>query len=211
MHESKGGLRLMGTTMTLPTSIEASWIRCAKAGNDNAFFEFVKAFGRRIFRIAKYITQNDEDAEDVLVETFLKVRSDLDECREDEFSAWLVRTAISEAFWKLHNHSESHTILDDVDPCEGLVVREISVWGNDYQERYSAEQTTEILEDALRSLDPMCRAVFVLRDIEAISVEQTAQVLNLSSAAVAVRLLRARLQLREMLTRRFKQQVVSAL
>jgi len=161
--------------------------------------------------MAKYITQNDRDAEDILVATFLKACSNLDQYHHDEQLAWLIGIAVSEAFSRLGNRSDSRAPFASVDPCESLLVGEVSVWGDDYQERYSREQTTGILEDALRGLDPMCRLVFVLRDIEAISVEETARVLNRSGVTVEVCLLRARLQLREMLTGRFKQQVVSAL
>ena len=86
-----------------------------------------------------------------------------------------------------------------------MVIREIFAWGDDYQDRHSPEQTTDILEQAMWSLDPMCRAVFVLRDIEEIPVEQTARVLNRSVAAVEVCHLRARLQLREQLAPTFRQ------
>lgn len=195
----------MSTTTILLSPAEASWVRSAKAGNDHAFFELVRMFGHRIFRIAKYITQSGKDAEDVLVEAFRKACSDLHECPEDQqFRVWLLRIAIGAAFAKLDGN-----LTDNEDPCEELFVREISVWDDDYQERYSKEQTTGILEDALRSLSPMCRAVFVLRDIEEISVEQIAQIVNRSCQAVEVWLLRARLRLREILTRQFKKPIVS--
>lgn len=195
-----GGLNLMSTAVISPTSFEAACVRRAKAGDNCAFFELVKVFARRIFSIAKHITQNDNDAEDVLIQTFLEVYSDLDECREDQkFWVWLVTIAVREAFSKLRHRGEGRPLPDPVD--EDVVIRESSVWGDRYQQRYSLEQTTGILEHAMRSLDPMCRAVFVLRDIEEISVEHVARVLNRSVAAVEVCLLRARLQLREMLTR----------
>ena len=190
------GLNLMNTTVISENSFEAGWV-----GGGCSSFEPVKAFGDRIYSIAKHITQNDDAAEDVLIETFLEVCSDLDGCREDE-KIWLrlVTIAVREAFSKLHNRGEGRRLLDRVpDSCEDLVVREFSVWGDDYQQHYSRERTTCVLEQGLRSLDPMCRTVFVLRDIEEISVEHIAGIVNRCVAAVEICLLRARLQLREFL------------
>ena len=87
------------------------------------------------------------------------------------------------------------------DNLEDVVIREVFVWGDN---RHSPEQTTEILEQAMWSLDPICRAVFVLRDIEEIPIEQTALALNRSVRALETYLLRARLQLREKLARSFR-------
>jgi DNA-directed RNA polymerase specialized sigma24 family protein len=84
---------------------------------------------------------------------------------------------------------------------EDVVIREIFVWGDNH---HSPEQTADILEQAMWSLDPICRAAFVLRDIEEIPVEQTALALNRSVPAVEACLLTARLQLREKLARSFR-------
>ena len=86
------------------------------------------------------------------------------------------------------------------------MIRQFFVWGDNYQQGYSSERATCVLEHGLRSLDPMCRTVFVLRDIEEISVENIAKTVNRSVAAVEVCLLRARLQLREMLAQQTRHQ-----
>ena len=169
--------------------------------------ELLKAFGDRIYSIAKHITQNDIAAEDVLIETFLEVGPDLDRCQEDE-RVWLrlVTIAVRGAFSKLHNRGEGRRILGPVaDSSEDRVACEFSAWGDNHHQRYSRERTTRVLEHGLRSLDPMCRTVFVLRDIEEISVEHIAKIVSCSVAAVKVCLRRARLQLREMLTRQLRQ------
>ena len=202
------GLNLMNTAVISKNSFEAGWVGRPKAFGGCASFGLVKAFGDRIYSIAKHITQNDDTAEDVLIETFLEVCSDLDGCQEGE-ELWLriVTIAVRKAFSRLHNRGEGRRLLDCVpDSYEDLVVREFYVWGDDYQQRYSQERTTCVLEHGLRGLDPMCRTVFVLRDIEDTSVEHIATIVNRSVAAVEVCLLRARLQLREMLTRRMRQQ-----
>jgi RNA polymerase sigma-70 factor (ECF subfamily) len=85
-----------------------------------------------------------------------------------------------------------------------MVVREIAAWGEDPEQQLSREELGGILETAIQSLEPLYRSVFVLRDIEELSTEETAEMLGLSVPAVKSRLLRARLQLREKLTRFFK-------
>jgi RNA polymerase sigma-70 factor, ECF subfamily len=197
----------MNTTVISKNSFEAGWAGRPKAMNGCGAFELVKVFGDRIYCIAKHITQNDDAAENVLIETFLEV-SDSDGRHADE-KVWLrlVTIAVTEGFSKLHNRGEGHPLLDRVaDSYEDLVVREFSVWGDDYQQRHSQEWTTCVLQHGLRSLDPLCRTVFVLRDIENISVEHIATIVNRSIAVVEVCLLRARLQLREMLAPHMRQQ-----
>ena len=83
-------------------------------------------------------------------------------------------------------------------------MREIATWDENPEQRFSREELGEILESAIESLEPPYRSVFVLRDIEELSTEETADALGLSIPAVKSRLLRARLQLREKLTRQFK-------
>ena len=164
--------------------------------------------------MAKQITQNDEDAEDVLQETFLKAYSRLDSFQgESKFYTWLVRIAVNEALMKLRKRRSDRTVpLDEpIDTGEDEVVREIAVWDENPEETYSREELAKILDQAIQSLKPAYRTVFILRDIEELSIEETAKILNLSISAVKSRLLRARLQLREKLTRLFKRKGDNAL
>jgi len=168
---------------------------------ESASNELVKVYGDRIYSIAKHITQNDDAAGDIVVEAFLEVCSDLEEYPEEE-RAWLrlVTVAVREAFSELRNRGESHWLLDQVaDAWEGSSIPELSTVGGGDRSRHRFQRTNGVLEYGLRSLDPMCRTVFVLRDIEQISVGQIAKIVNRSVAAVKVCLLRARLQLREIL------------
>jgi RNA polymerase sigma-70 factor, ECF subfamily len=157
--------------------------------------------------MAKQITQSEEDAEDVLQETFLKAYSHLDDFKgNSKFYTWLVRIAVNEALMKLRKRRSDRTVpLDDpIDTGQDEVPREIAVWDENPEEKYSREELGQILDEAIESLKPAYRTVFVLRDIEELSIEETAEALNLSISAVKSRLLRARLQLREKLTRQFK-------
>ncbi|MGI9073911.1 MAG: RNA polymerase sigma factor [Bryobacteraceae bacterium] len=186
---------------------ETALVPRAKAGDTGAFSELVKQYDRRVFRMAKQITQSDEDAEDVLQETFLKAYSHLDDFKgNSKFYTWLVRIAVNEALMKLRKRRSDRTVpLDEpIDTGEDEVPREVAVWDENPEEKYSRDELGQILDEAIESLKPAYRTVFVLRDIEELSIEETAEALNLSISAVKSRLLRARLQLREKLTRQFK-------
>jgi RNA polymerase sigma-70 factor, ECF subfamily len=197
----------MNVAGTSVDSFGACCARRAKPAYTLDPFELVRAFGARVFAIARHITQNDDDAGDVLIEAFLEVCPDLEDCPNNE-QAWLrlVAVAVRKAFLKLRAAVKEHKCPDQVDASEELVIRELFVWGDDYQPSDSSERTTRLLEHGLRSLDPMCRTIFVLKDIEGIRVEQIATIVNRSAAAVEVCLLRARLRLGEMLGRQPIQQ-----
>ncbi len=185
---------------------EAELVRRAK-GDTAAYSELVSKYEGKVFRLAKNITQNDEDAEDVLQDAFLKAYEHLDDFHEQsKFYTWLVRIAVNEALMRLRKRKTDRTVpLDEpVDTGEETVVREIAVWEDDPEQRYEKTELRRILDEAVQSLKPAFRTVFQLRDIEELSTEETAQVLGLSIPAVKSRLLRARLQLREKLTRLFK-------
>jgi len=197
------------TTTTPSTAVfdEADLVARAKAGDAEAFSELVRHYDRRVYRMAKQITQNDEDTEDVLQETFLKAYTHLDDFQgNSKFYTWLVRIAVNEALMKLRKRRSDRTVpLDEpVDTGEEEIVREIAVWDENPEQQYSREELADILDEAIGSLKPSYRNVFVLRDIEELSIQETAEALNQSISAVKSSLLRARLQLREKLTRLFK-------
>ncbi|HBY64628.1 MAG TPA: RNA polymerase sigma factor [Solibacterales bacterium] len=180
----------------------------ARKGDDRAFAALVEKYERKIFRLARNITQNETDAEDVLQEAFLKAYEHLPEFQgQSKFYTWIVRIAVNEALMKLRKRKSDRTVSMDENIETGEdapIVREIAVWDDDPEKRYSREEIREILDDAIASLKPAFRTVFVLRDVEELSTEETAEALNLSIPAVKSRLLRARLQLREKLTRLFR-------
>lgn len=179
----------------------------ARKGDHDAFAALVDRYEGKIYRLARNITQNEEDAEDVLQESFLKAFSHLDTFQgQSKFYTWIVRIAVNEALMKLRKRKSDRTVsLDEpTDTGEDTVTREIAVWDDDPEQKYSQAELRKILDDAVQSLKPSFRTVFILRDIEELSTEETAESLNISIPAVKSRLLRARLQLREKLTRIFK-------
>jgi RNA polymerase sigma-70 factor, ECF subfamily len=186
---------------------ESALVAKAREGDLAAFNELVNTYSRKIFRLAKHITQNDEDAEDVLQETFLKAFEHLGNFQgQSKFYTWIVRIAVNESLMKLRKRKSDRSVpLDEpVDTGEDTVVREIAVWDENPEQQYSREELGQILDEAVEGLRPPFRTVFVLRDIEELSTEETAEALGISVPAVKSRLLRARLQLREKLTRFFK-------
>jgi RNA polymerase sigma-70 factor, ECF subfamily len=186
---------------------ETTLVAQAREGNTSAFAELVRRYESKIFRLAQHVTQNREDAEDVLQETFMKAYEHLDQFQgNSKFYTWIVRIAVNQALMKLRRKKTGKTVsLDEtIDTGEDTVVREIAAWDENPEQRFSREEMGEILESAIQSLEPPYRSVFVLRDIEELSTEETADALGLSIPAVKSRLLRARLQLREKLTRQFK-------
>jgi len=191
-----------------PTGIDESiLVAQSREGNTSAFAELVRRYEGKIFRLAQHVTQNREDAEDVLQETFMKAYEHLDQFQgNSKFYTWIVRIAVNQALMKLRRRKTGKTVsLDEtIDTGEDTVVREIATWDENPEQRFSREEMGEILDSAIQSLEPPYRSVFVLRDIEELSTEETAEALGLSIPAVKSRLLRARLQLREKLTRQFK-------
>ncbi len=197
----------MSTSTVASGFDESALVSRAKAGDTAAFSELVQHYDRRVFRMAKQITQNDDDAEDVLQETFLKAYTHLADFHgNSKFYTWLVRIAVNEALMKLRKRRSDRTVpLDEpIDTGEDEVIREIAVWDQNPEDTYSREELGQLLDQAIQSLKPAYRTVFILRDIEEMSIEDTAETLGLSISAVKSRLLRARLQLREKLTRQFR-------
>lgn len=186
---------------------EAALVDQARGGDLAAFSELVRRYERRVYRTARHIVQNDEDAEDVLQEAMLKAFEHLDSFQgNSRFYTWLVRIAVNESLMKLRKRKSDRSVsLDEsIETDEEPIVREIAVWDDNPEQRYSQTELREILDKAIDSLKPIFRTVFILRDVEELSTEETAEILGLSIAAVKSRLLRARLQLRERLTRTFK-------
>ena len=125
---------------------------------------------------------------------------------QSKFYTWLVRIAVNEALMKLRRRKGDRFVsLDEpVSTGEEEVKREIAVWEDNPEQHYSREELQKILDDAVQGLKPDFRTVFILRDIEELSTEETAEAMGISIPAVKSRLLRARLALREKLTRQFK-------
>ena len=186
---------------------ELELVANARKGDAASFSVLLRRYEGKIFRLAMNITQNREDAEDVLQEAFLKAYEHLDQFQgNSRFYTWIVRIAVNQALMKLRKRRSDRTVsLDEqIDTGEDMVVREIAAWDPDPEQRFSQVELNEILTGAIDDLEPIYRTVFTLRDVDGLSTEETAEALDLTIPAVKSRLLRARLQLRDKLTRFFK-------
>lgn len=194
------------TSSSEPVS-DLELVERVKAGDVDAYEQLVRMYDRRVFRIVQHIVQNREDAEDIVQDAFLKAYQNIDRFQgNSKFYTWLVRIAVNEALMKLRKRKTSKTVSmdDDVQTEDGSIPREFADWAPNPEQMYGSDETAEILKKTIQGLPPTFRTVFVLRDVENLSTEETAQMLDLSVPAVKSRLLRARLQLRERLARYFK-------
>ena len=190
-----------------PPSEESLLVEAARAGDIKAFESLVRRYDRNVFRIAQHITQNREDAEDVVQDAFLKAYQNLGQFQgQSKFYTWLVRIAVNEALMRLRRRRPERmvSIDEDVKTEEDSMPREIADWSPNPEQQYTQAELKDILGKTIQGLPPSFRTVFVLRDVEGLSTEETASALELSVPAVKSRLLRARLQLRERLNKYFK-------
>jgi RNA polymerase sigma-70 factor, ECF subfamily len=185
---------------------EPQLVLAARAGNIEAFETLVERYERKIFRLTQNITQNREDAEDAMQESFLKAFEHLHEFQgNSRFYTWLVRIAVNQALMKLRKRRPNEVSLDqDLDTGEDTIPREVEDWGPSPEDRYEQKELSGILSEVISELTPPFRIVFQLRDIEELSTEETAEALGLSVSAVKSRLLRSRLKLRQKLGRYFR-------
>ena len=212
----------MGTTCMVcdPSSFSAAesahddmaLVHACKRGEVSAFEELVRRHERKLFRIAQHVTQNREDAQDVVQEAFLRAFRNLGQFRENsQFSTWLTRIAINQALMKVRKlRTKKEVALDQEFQTEtGELALELSDWAPNPEERYQASELREILIKALQRLPSTLSLVFVLRDIEELSTEETSKALDISQVAVKARLMRARLQLRDQLSNYFRKSMQS--
>ena len=188
-------------------------VHASKNGDVAAFEELVKRYDRKLLRISQHVTHNREDSQDAVQEAFLKAFQNLGQFREDsQFSTWLIRITVNQSLMKLRRQRAIREVsLDEDFQAEGDVLpMEVTDWAPNPEQLYRASELRDILAKALGELRLISRAVFVLRDIEGLSTDETAEVLGLSQTAVKARLWRARMQLRESLTRYFAKQPESA-
>lgn len=188
---------------------DQSLVRAAKKGDLAAFESLVKRHERRIYGLARRLTGSEHEAQDVTQQTFLSAVTNLAGFRESAaFSTWLSTIAANAALKIVRKRRglpttslDQATAPDD----DGHIPHPeyIADWRETPDRLAQRAETHQVLDAAIAELDPRHRAVFLLRDVEEVSVRDTAKALGISEANVKVRLLRARLQLRERLTRIF--------
>lgn len=182
------------------------WVRRAQKGEYEAFERLVAAFQGQVYNLALRIVRRPEDAEEVVQESLLSVIDHLEDLRDPaRFRPWLMGIATNHALMLLRRRKKhAGQTIDSVSDDDPITHPDfIASWTEAPDRLAEQAETKQILAAALEGLDEKYRAVFVLRDVEGLSTEQTARALDISVSNAKVRLLRARLALREHLTRHF--------
>ncbi len=199
--------------MAQQIDVDREAVHRAQGGDFAAFETLVARYERRIYGLAQRMVRQRQDAEEVVQQTLLSVIEHLGEFREEaRFSTWLMRIAANHALALLRKRSRRRTVSLADDAVAGEDYRDvprpqyIAPWRETPERLASQHETRQLLEAALDELDEKYRLVFLLRDVEELSTAETAETLGISEANVKVRLLRARLMLRERLTREFGDQ-----
>ena len=182
---------------------ELALIERVRAGESDAFYELVHPYERAVFLAALGIVRNEADAEEVAQEAILKAFKNLGRFRQEaKFSTWLIQIAINEAKMRLrkdrrplYESIEEGKLGDDGD----YIPRDFADWREIPSEALEQKQLRRALTNALDSLPEKYRTILILRDVQQLSINETAKILDLSEANVKTRLSRARLQMRDAL------------
>ena len=188
----------MNTTMPTEISLEA-----LVAGDRAEFARLVDVYSSPIYRLGLRMLGSPQDAEDVLQNTFLNVLTHIAEFEgRSSLATWLYRIAANEALMLLRK-KKPEVNLDDVEAgeeAEDLLPTQFVDWSALPEDQLLSGEGKNILDQAIQTLPESMRIVFLLRDVEGLSIKETAEVLNLTETNVKTRLLRARLLLREQLS-----------
>lgn len=175
-----------------------------RQGNRTEFGRLVESYSTSIYRLALKMLGNPQDAEDVLQNTFLKALQGVKSFEgRSSLSTWLYRIAVNEALMLIRKHKPQMLLSDlEVEDEDGndFTPVEFTDWCCLPEEEFVSTESRQALDDAIQRLPASLRVVFLLRDIEGLSIQETCETLGLSETAVKTRLLRARLRLRELLS-----------
>ncbi len=187
------------------TDPDLEMIQLAKRGDFAAFEKLVQKFQQRVFGIAFRILNHREDAEDVTQKTMLSLVEHLEHFRgESSVASWILKIATNHALMLLRSRRRKPTVTVDFSDDSYATVPHpdfIAPWRDDPTQLAENKEVQQLAESAIAQLDEKYRVVFELRDVQGLSVAETAAALDISEANVKVRLLRARLMLREQLTK----------
>jgi RNA polymerase sigma-70 factor (ECF subfamily) len=181
---------------------EAQLIERVRSGQHEFFYELIRPYERRVYAATFSILRNPANAEDAAQEAFLKALKHIRQFRsEAKFSTWLIQIAVNEARMRRRKENADRTepIENEAPEEENYKPRDFADWREIPSEVLERKEVREKLTGALASLGQIYREVFVLRDIDQLSIEETSKALGISPASVKTRLLRARLMLRDLL------------
>jgi RNA polymerase sigma-70 factor (ECF subfamily) len=183
-------------------SREEELIARVQQGQKELFYELVRPYERRVFAAALTILRNEADAEDVAQEAMLKAFANIRQFRaEARFSTWLIQITVNEAL--MRRRREKTVVMEGIDDRKDeesdYAPRDFADWREIPSESLERKEVRHRLAAALATLDQKYREVFVMRDMENLNIQETADALGISVASVKTRLLRARLMLRDLL------------
>ena len=182
-------------------------IEALRSGDRHEFARMVDTYSGALHRLALKMLGNEPDAQDVLQNTFLKAFQHIREFEgRSKLSTWLYRIASNEALMLVRKRRPETNVNDTVqeqDEDQILDPVQFTDWCCLPEEEFLTSESRAALDRAVQRLPETLRIVFVLRDIEGLSIRETSQALGLSETAVKTRLLRARLRLREELSSYF--------
>jgi RNA polymerase sigma-70 factor, ECF subfamily len=185
---------------------EQDLIARVQRGQNELFYELVRPYERRVYAAALAILRNETDAEDVAQEAMLKAFANIGKFRsESRFSTWLIQITVNEAL--MRRRRERTVVMEGIDGHRSsrgeeendYTPRDFADWREIPSEALERKEVRQKLAEALAMLDRKYREVFVLRDMEQLNIQETAEALGISVASVKTRLLRARLMLRDLL------------
>ena len=186
---------------------EAQMIAAILHGDTELYHDLIRPYEHSVYSMALSFMKNESDAEDVAQETFLKAFRNLGQFRgQAKFSTWLISITLNEARGRLRRQSVVRMeildeTLEEAGRVQSALLRE---WREVPSEALERKEVREILQEAIRNLSPIYREVLLLRDVEELSIEETAAALTISTATVKVRLHRARIMLQKQLVPKLK-------
>ncbi|MFY9852674.1 MAG: sigma-70 family RNA polymerase sigma factor [Terracidiphilus sp.] len=190
-----------------PVRDEAQMIAAILAGDTELYHALIRPYELSVYRMALSYMKNESDAEDVAQEAFLKALRKLSAFRgESKFSTWLISITLNEARRRLRHQSTLRFESIDEAPDEGghvspAILRD---WREIPSEALERSEVRELLQTAINNLSPIYRQVLLLRDVEELSIDEAATVLEISLSSVKVRLHRARIMLQKELAPKLK-------
>jgi len=180
-------------------------VRRAQGGDTRAFDELVRRYRDKVYRLSFKILRHEEDAAEALQDAFLSAYRGIKSFKvESTFSTWLYRIATNASLMKYRKRREGHVSLEQSQNTdENAEMLQIPDWSTQPLKELLDSETREVMDEGIQRLPEELRTVFILRDIEDLSNAEVAQILDLTVAAVKSRLHRARIALRDRLTRYF--------
>ena len=188
---------------------ELELISNVQGGQHELFYELVRPYERRVYAAALAILRNEQDAEDAAQEAMLKAFANIQKFRAEAcFSTWLIQITVNEAL--MRRRRERTVVMEGIDDRRDgeeseYAPRDFADWREIPSEALERKEVRLRLAEALGTLDRKYREVFVLRDMEHLNIQETAEALGITAASVKTRLLRARLMLRDLLAAGWEQ------